>query len=122
LAKDRHVARFIEPMECLPVEKIPEGDLWSYESKLDGCHSESREIGWKGHTLLPSRNWSLTAIRICHFNQWYSEDWLGRRAYDRWCISVGDPRASAFLTVSTNDSSAVTLVSRRRREILGFFS
>ena len=23
-------------MECLPVEKIPEGDLWTYELKLDG--------------------------------------------------------------------------------------
>lgn len=23
-------------MECLPVEKIPEGDVWTYELKLDG--------------------------------------------------------------------------------------
>ena len=23
-------------MECLPVEKIPDGDLWTYELKLDG--------------------------------------------------------------------------------------
>lgn len=29
-------ARFIEPMECLPVENIPEGELWTYELKLDG--------------------------------------------------------------------------------------
>ena len=29
-------ARFIEPMECLPVENIPEGKLWTYELKLDG--------------------------------------------------------------------------------------
>jgi ATP-dependent DNA ligase len=25
-------------MECLPVEKIPEGNLWTYELKLDGYH------------------------------------------------------------------------------------
>ena len=36
LAKYGQIARFIEPMECLPVEKIPEGDLWTYELKLDG--------------------------------------------------------------------------------------
>ena len=29
-------ARFIEPMEYLPVENIPEGKLWTYELKLDG--------------------------------------------------------------------------------------
>src|ERR1700738_5176176 len=29
-------ASFIEPMECLPVPKIPEGPLWVYEVKLDG--------------------------------------------------------------------------------------
>ena len=30
------LARFIEPMECLPVEEIPEGEPWTYELKLDG--------------------------------------------------------------------------------------
>lgn len=30
------IARFIEPMECLPVPKVPEGDQWTYELKLDG--------------------------------------------------------------------------------------
>jgi bifunctional non-homologous end joining protein LigD len=34
-------------MECLPVEKIPEGDLWSYELKLDGCHIEAVKSGGK---------------------------------------------------------------------------
>jgi len=29
-------ASFIEPMECLPVPKIPEGPQWVYEVKLDG--------------------------------------------------------------------------------------
>jgi hypothetical protein len=27
VVKPGQIARFIEPMECLPVEKIPEGDL-----------------------------------------------------------------------------------------------
>jgi len=29
-------ARFIEPMQCLPVDKLPEGGEWLYEIKLDG--------------------------------------------------------------------------------------
>jgi ATP-dependent DNA ligase len=36
LVRRGQTARFIEPMECLPVEKIPEGELWTYELKLDG--------------------------------------------------------------------------------------
>ncbi|MDT7818179.1 MAG: hypothetical protein QOJ42_8095 [Acidobacteriaceae bacterium] len=35
LVRRGHIAHFIEPMECLPVEKILEGDLWTYELKLD---------------------------------------------------------------------------------------
>ena len=29
-------ARFIEPMPCLAVKKLPEGEGWQYELKLDG--------------------------------------------------------------------------------------
>ena len=29
-------AEFIEPMECLPVAKLPEGSQWAYEIRLDG--------------------------------------------------------------------------------------
>jgi DNA ligase D-like protein (predicted ligase) len=32
----RKLATFIEPMECLPVTKLPEGQRWLYEVKLDG--------------------------------------------------------------------------------------
>jgi ribosomal protein L39E len=28
-------------MECLPVDKIPEGTLWTYELKLDGYRLEA---------------------------------------------------------------------------------
>jgi DNA ligase D-like protein (predicted ligase) len=34
-------AEFIEPMECLPVAKLPEGPEWLYEIKLDGWRLEA---------------------------------------------------------------------------------
>src|SRR5579863_145218 len=34
------VARFIAPMECLPVAKLPEGSGWTWEIKLDGWRME----------------------------------------------------------------------------------
>ena len=30
-------ARFVEPMQCLAVAKLPEGPDWAYEIKFDGC-------------------------------------------------------------------------------------
>jgi DNA ligase D-like protein (predicted ligase) len=47
LAKSERIARFIEPMECLPVEQIPEGDLWTYELKLDGYRMVAVRSGGK---------------------------------------------------------------------------
>jgi hypothetical protein len=44
LAKEGRVAHFIEPMECMPVEKIPEGDVWSYELLCGGPHKISSVV------------------------------------------------------------------------------
>jgi ATP-dependent DNA ligase len=38
-------ARFIQPMECLPVERMPEGDAWTYELKLDGYRLVGVRVG-----------------------------------------------------------------------------
>jgi bifunctional non-homologous end joining protein LigD len=46
--------RFVEPMKCLPVKKIPEGDEWRYELKFDGYRSLAIVRG--GEALLLSRN------------------------------------------------------------------
>jgi ATP-dependent DNA ligase len=40
-------------LECLPVEKIPEGDLWTYELKLDGYRLEA--VKRAGKVILYSR-------------------------------------------------------------------
>jgi DNA ligase D-like protein (predicted ligase) len=53
LSKHGETGRFIEPMECLPVEKIPEGDLWTYELKLDGYRLEA--VKTAGKVILYSR-------------------------------------------------------------------
>ena len=45
--------RFVEPMQCLSVAKLPEGPDWQYEIKLDGY----RALGIKsGRARLISRN------------------------------------------------------------------
>jgi bifunctional non-homologous end joining protein LigD len=46
--------RFVEPMKCLPVKKIPEGADWLYELKFDGYRALA--ITRAGETLLLSRN------------------------------------------------------------------
>jgi ATP-dependent DNA ligase len=33
--------KFIEPMECLAVPKLPNGPQWFYEIKLDGYRAEA---------------------------------------------------------------------------------
>jgi ATP-dependent DNA ligase len=47
LIRREETARFIEPMECLSVEKIPEGELWTFELKLDGYRLVALKTGGK---------------------------------------------------------------------------
>jgi bifunctional non-homologous end joining protein LigD len=46
-------ARFIEPMDCLPVAKLPEAPIWTWEIKLDGWRMEVVKTG--GRVALYSR-------------------------------------------------------------------
>jgi ATP-dependent DNA ligase len=64
LAKSKHFARFIEPMECLPVRQIPEGNLWTYELKLDGYRIEAVKTG--GRVTLYSRRGTDLSGRFEH--------------------------------------------------------
>src|ERR1700743_2490504 len=49
-----NLLRFVEPMECLMISKLPEGPEWSYEIKLDGYRTQVLSQGDK--TQLLSRN------------------------------------------------------------------
>ena len=40
--------RFVPPMECQEVDRIPEGDLWQYELKLDGYRLLASKVGGEG--------------------------------------------------------------------------
>src|SRR5215469_2157673 len=50
---------FTHPMECLPVGRIPEGDAWVYELKLDGYRAQAIRDG-DGVRLLSRRGKALT--------------------------------------------------------------
>jgi hypothetical protein len=53
-------------MECLPVEKIPEGDLWTYELKRDGYRAIAVNRRREGDDLLTLRFISDAALQICN--------------------------------------------------------
>jgi DNA ligase D-like protein (predicted ligase) len=55
---------FIEPMECLPVERIPEGNLWTYELKLDGYRLVA--VKSAGKVTLYSRKGTDLTKRFAH--------------------------------------------------------
>jgi bifunctional non-homologous end joining protein LigD len=49
-------ASFIKPMLLLQTERLPEGNKWAYELKLDGCRALAIKTGGKVHLRSRSDN------------------------------------------------------------------
>jgi ATP-dependent DNA ligase len=60
--RPKETARFVEPMQCLPVAKLPEGANWEYEVKFDGYRLLGIKSG--GRVRLMSRNENDLADRF----------------------------------------------------------
>ena len=59
---DQEKARFVDPMQCQAVERLPEGRKWAYELKLDGYRALGIKSG--GHPQLLSRNRKDLSVRF----------------------------------------------------------
>jgi ATP-dependent DNA ligase len=57
-ANERPIA-FTPPMECLAVERLPEGDEWVFELKLDGYRTQAIRDG-RGVRLLSKNGKDLS--------------------------------------------------------------
>jgi ATP-dependent DNA ligase len=59
MRRAKATARFVEPMQCLPVAKLPEGSNWEYEVKFDGYRAlgikSGVASGWSLGTRMISR-------------------------------------------------------------------
>jgi hypothetical protein len=51
----KSTAKFVEPMECLPVSKLPAGKEWTWEIKLDGWRMEAVKNAGKDSILTPGK-------------------------------------------------------------------
>ena len=125
--------RFIEPMECLPVEAIPEDAQWQYELKLDGYRTIA--VKDSGEVSLFSRNGNsfdakfpqvadaLLELRVKRFvfdGEIVALDENGRHSFEllqRIKTSKAPVRYYVFdlLKVGTDDLFALPLSERRER-------
>ena len=69
--RPKETARFDEPMQCLPVAKLPEGSNWEYEVKFDGYRALGIKSG--GRVRLTSRNENDLADRFATLAQALAE-------------------------------------------------
>jgi DNA ligase D-like protein (predicted ligase) len=125
--------RFVPPMECQEVDRIPEGDSWQYELKLDGyrtiavkqngeVHLFSRN-GKSFNTKFPSVVQALEATRVKRFildGEIVALDERGRHSFEllqKIKTSKAHVRFYVFdlLHIDNDDLTKKILEKRRKR-------
>ena len=59
----RREAEFIEPMDCAPVSKLPDGSKWLFEIKLDGYRAIGVRTGLKRFCTLGTSRTQQAILR-----------------------------------------------------------
>jgi bifunctional non-homologous end joining protein LigD len=125
--------RFVPPMECLKVDRIPEGEVWQYELKLDGyrtiavkqdgdVHLFSRN-GKSFNSKFPSIVQALEAVREKRFildGEIVALDECGRHSFELLQTIKTSKVSIRFyifdlLRIDGDDLTKKTLEKRRRR-------
>jgi ATP-dependent DNA ligase len=106
---------FTPPMECLPVAKIPEVDIWTYELKLDGYRAQAIRDS-RGVRVLSRNGKDLTKkypLLVRDLNDAIASD----TALDGELVAFDDAGHPGFnaLQNATRETDGVTTASRTGR-------
>ncbi|MGI4831353.1 MAG: non-homologous end-joining DNA ligase [Janthinobacterium lividum] len=102
------VPGFIEPMQCLQVDRLPEGPEWIYEIKLDGYRAQAICDG-KAVRLL-SRNGLDLAVRFPTVASALSHALPNGSVVDGELVALGPDGKPSFSLIQNSATSGATFV------------
>src|SRR5438046_1848429 len=99
--------RFIPPMECVEVDKIPEAEPWQYELKLDGYRTIA--VKQEGEVNLFSRNGNAFNSKFPSIVKLLEELRLKRFIIDGEIVALDEGGRHSFELLQKAKTTNVTL-------------